>query len=114
MGERLFEGLKLGKKIPQTDTFLFQGSYSLVLAESDLSFSLERGEVIAVRGPSGCGYLLNSPFSIRKTTLLKCIAQLTLLDEGKPFLWHKTPESWGYPSWRSRVLYVPQRPRTSN
>jgi len=57
-----------------------------------------------------CKYSLNY---ISKTTLLKCIAQLILLDEGKPFLSHKTPEAWGFPTWRSRVLYVPQRPRTS-
>jgi len=86
----LFEALKLGKRIPETDTFLFK----------DLSFKLDRGEIIAVRGPSGCG----------KSTLLKCLAQLILLDEGKPFLLEKTPESWGVPSWRSKILYVPQRP----
>ena len=50
----------------------------------------------------------------RKSTLLKCLAQLILLDEGKPFLTRKTPESWGFPIWRSKVLYVPQRPRTSS
>ena len=61
---KLFEALKLGKKIPQTELFLFKGRYPsaspsvLKLTVADLSFSLDRGEIIAVRGPSGCGYVL--------------------------------------------------------
>jgi hypothetical protein len=60
MADKLFEALKLGKKIPDSDVFLFQGSYHPINPPTDLgtdlSFSLNRGDVICVRGPSGCGY----------------------------------------------------------
>ncbi|KAL2918518.1 hypothetical protein HK105_201938 [Polyrhizophydium stewartii] len=56
--------------------------------------------VVAVRGPSGAG----------KTTLLKCLAELVPFDAGTVRLNSKTPAQFGIPEWRSRVLYVPQRP----
>jgi heme exporter protein A len=43
---------------------------------SDLSFSVAPGEVVAVRGPNGCG----------KTTLLRCVTGLTRVDAGE-VLW---------------------------
>jgi len=32
MGDKLFEALKLGKKIPESDVFLFQGPFHPILA----------------------------------------------------------------------------------
>ena len=40
---------------------------------SGLSFSLERGEILSVLGPNGCG----------KTTLLKCLTGILELDGGR-------------------------------
>ncbi|KAG0019639.1 hypothetical protein BGZ81_009643 [Podila clonocystis] len=31
------------------------------------------------------------------------------MDEGQLWLDEKTPEQWGIPTWRSRVMYIPQR-----
>ncbi|KAH6579421.1 hypothetical protein BASA60_003271 [Batrachochytrium salamandrivorans] len=56
--------------------------------------------VLAVRGPSGSG----------KTTLLKCLAELTPYDSGTIHLNTKGSGDYGVPEWRSRVIYVPQRP----
>ncbi|KAG0256069.1 hypothetical protein BG011_004759 [Mortierella polycephala] len=47
--------------------------------------------------------------TISKSTLLKCINQTIALDEGQVWLQDKTPEEWGIPNWRSRVMYIPQR-----
>jgi len=124
MTERLFEALKLGKKIPNSDVFLFKGSSylrdSILTISRPFIQSWERRNHRHSRSfrfwvshsPNAIVAVLVNLFD-RKTTLLKCVAQLIILDEGKPFLWHKTPESWGFPAWRARVLYVPQRPRTS-
>ncbi|KAJ2356747.1 hypothetical protein H4S01_006639, partial [Coemansia sp. RSA 2610] len=70
----------------------------------DVSFDLHAGEVLVVRGPSGVG----------KTTLLRCIAQLTPSEAGVCTLdvggHRQTPADLGIPAWRADVLYVPQRP----
>ncbi|KAJ2400931.1 hypothetical protein GGI23_001727 [Coemansia sp. RSA 2559] len=70
----------------------------------DISFTLHSGEVLAVRGPSGVG----------KTTILRCIAQLTTYEAGLCTLQMdkglKTPQELGIPQWRAEVMYVPQRP----
>ncbi|KND03072.1 uncharacterized protein SPPG_02137 [Spizellomyces punctatus DAOM BR117] len=71
---------------------------------SNVHFSLELDKrnprILAVRGPSGSG----------KTTLLKCLAQLIPYNSGKITLDGRTPEQYGITEWRSRVMYVPQRP----
>ncbi|CAI2163104.1 5918_t:CDS:2 [Funneliformis geosporum] len=76
-------------KLKADGTFLFR----------DVSLSLKDKEILSISGPSGVG----------KTTLLKCIAQLTLYEEGIIYLDRKTPEDYGIPNWRTRVMYVPQR-----
>ncbi|CAB4486672.1 unnamed protein product [Rhizophagus irregularis] len=76
-------------KLKSDGTFLFR----------DISFSLKKGDILTISGPSGVG----------KTTLLKCIAQLTLYEGGSIYLNDRTPEEYGIPVWRTRVMYVPQR-----
>ncbi|GJJ68454.1 hypothetical protein EMPS_00800 [Entomortierella parvispora] len=55
--------------------------------------------ILTITGPSGVG----------KSTLLKCINQTIIMDEGQVYLEDKTPDQWGMPNWRSRVMYIPQR-----
>ncbi|KAF8935141.1 P-loop containing nucleoside triphosphate hydrolase protein [Dissophora ornata] len=55
--------------------------------------------VLTITGPSGVG----------KSTLLKCINQTITMDEGQVWLHDKTPDQWGIPTWRSKVMYIPQR-----
>lgn len=66
----------------------------------DISIDLEEGEIYCLEGPSGCG----------KTTLLKCIAELIPYDKGYCTLYDKDVNDYTVPVWRSRVMYVPQRP----
>ncbi|KAG1444928.1 hypothetical protein G6F56_010103 [Rhizopus delemar] len=66
----------------------------------DISFNLEKGNILVLRGPSGCG----------KTTLLKCLAELVPYNQGHSKLNDKDVDQYTVPIWRSRVLYVPQRP----
>lgn len=47
---------------------------------------------------------------ISKTTLLKCIAELIPYEKGSCTLYDKTVNDYTVPVWRSRVMYVPQRP----
>ncbi|KAI0818532.1 P-loop containing nucleoside triphosphate hydrolase protein [Irpex lacteus] len=63
------------------------------------NFDVNERDVIVLQGKSGSG----------KTTLLKCLAHLNLY-EGKILYRGKTPQSYGIPTFRTRVLYVPQRP----
>lgn len=51
-------------------------------------------------------------FLYSKTTLLKCIAELIPYDEGHCKLFDKGINDYSIPVWRSRVMYVPQRPAT--
>jgi ABC-type iron transport system FetAB ATPase subunit len=76
-------------KLKPDGTFLFR----------DVSFSLKDKEILTITGPSGVG----------KTTLLKCIAQLAIYEEGTVYLDEKTPEEYEVPVWRTHVMYVPQR-----
>ncbi|CAO3644410.1 unnamed protein product [Mucor hiemalis] len=66
----------------------------------DISFDLDEGNTLVMRGPSGVG----------KTTLLKCIAELIPYEKGSCTLYDKTVNDYTVPVWRSRVMYVPQRP----
>ncbi|KAF9264671.1 P-loop containing nucleoside triphosphate hydrolase protein [Marasmius fiardii PR-910] len=60
---------------------------------------LNEGDIVILQGKSGSG----------KTTLLKCIAHLNLY-EGEVLLHGKSPKSYGIPSYRVKVAYIPQRP----
>lgn len=51
-------------------------SYDKNMVLGDVSFSLQKGEVLCITGPSGCG----------KTTLLRILAGLTLPDGGRVVL----------------------------
>ncbi|GAB4820659.1 hypothetical protein N2152v2_007705 [Parachlorella kessleri] len=63
---------------------------------SGISFTVRSGEVLFVRGPSGVG----------KTLLLRSLAYLDPLDEGKLTLNGQTPEQLCIPKWRALVCYV--------
>lgn len=66
-----------------------------------LAFSLSLpGQILVLRGPSGSG----------KSVVLKCLAELLVYPSGSIELKGKNAASMGYPKWRSRVLYLPQRP----
>ncbi|KAI8063493.1 P-loop containing nucleoside triphosphate hydrolase protein [Gongronella butleri] len=66
----------------------------------NVDMTVNRGDTLVLRGPSGAG----------KTTLLKCLAELVPYTNGESTLHGKTPSDYGIPVWRSRVMYVPQRP----
>ncbi|THG99207.1 hypothetical protein EW026_g3089 [Hermanssonia centrifuga] len=61
--------------------------------------NVNEGDVLILQGKSGCG----------KTTLLKCLAHLNVY-EGELEYRGKPPRSYGIPAFRTRILYVPQRP----
>jgi ABC-type multidrug transport system ATPase subunit len=64
----------------------------------DLSFELEEGEVLAIRGASGSG----------KTRLLRQLAALDPLEGGVLRLDGRSPSDLGFTRWRSEVCLVPQ------
>ncbi|CAL1705038.1 unnamed protein product [Somion occarium] len=66
---------------------------------TDVNFEVREGDIVILQGKSGAG----------KSTLLKALAHLTLY-EGEIDYRGKTPQSYGIPNYRTRVLYVPQRP----
>ncbi|KII88496.1 hypothetical protein PLICRDRAFT_176078 [Plicaturopsis crispa FD-325 SS-3] len=66
---------------------------------SDVSFVVNEGDIVVLQGKSGSG----------KTTLLKCLAHLGVY-KGEVLYRGRTPSSYSVPSFRTHVLYVPQRP----
>jgi len=66
---------------------------------SDVSFELYSGDILVLSGRSGAG----------KSTLLKCLSHLNVY-EGKILLHGQKPTDYGVPTYRTRILYVPQRP----
>ena len=65
----------------------------------DVNFTISPGSRLLIDGPSGSG----------KSLLLRAVAGLDPSD-GECRLHGKTPAEWGVPRYRSRVMYVPQRP----
>ena len=65
----------------------------------DVNFTVSPGSRLLIDGPSGSG----------KSLLLRAVAGLDPSD-GECRLHGKPPAEWGVPRYRSRVMYVPQRP----
>ena len=65
-----------------------------------VNFSLQPGELVALRGPSGYG----------KTTLMRALCALDDCAAGEISLEGRVPHEWGYPEFRRRVILVEQRP----
>lgn len=63
-----------------------------------LDLRLRPGERLALVGPSGSG----------KTLLLRALAGLDVLDEGRVALEGRPLEEWSVPDYRARVTYLPQ------
>lgn len=66
----------------------------------DVSLVVRTGERVALAGPTGAG----------KTLLLRALALLDPLDAGEVRFRSETIRPPDVPSYRSRVMYVPQRP----
>ncbi|CAE6380425.1 unnamed protein product [Rhizoctonia solani] len=66
---------------------------------SGLSFDINEGDILVLQGRSGGG----------KTTILKALAHMNVY-EGDIRFHGETPSKHGIPTYRTKVLYVPQRP----
>ena len=66
----------------------------------DLSLVVSPGDRIAVTGPSGSG----------KSLFLRALAGLDPLEGGDVLLDGRSQAQWAMPVYRSRVMYLPQRP----
>lgn len=66
--------------------------------ESNISFTLERGKIMAILGPNGAG----------KTTLLKCITGLMDWKQGETFVDDQPLNSFPQKELWKRIGYVPQ------
>lgn len=88
MDDVLLAGEGLGRRVG--DRWIWRG----------WSFALKAQERVALVGPSGSG----------KTMLLRAIAGLDPLDEGKLILDDRPAGTWSPSSYRARVMYLHQRP----
>ncbi|MFH7244344.1 MAG: ATP-binding cassette domain-containing protein [Spirulina sp.] len=86
-GNGLLSGHNLGR--PLGDRWLWRG----------VGFHLYPGDCLGLVAPSGAG----------KTLLLRNLVLLDPLATGEVRLAGKTPIEWGLPTYRSRVMYLPQR-----
>ncbi|KAF9005660.1 P-loop containing nucleoside triphosphate hydrolase protein [Cyathus striatus] len=65
----------------------------------DVNLSVNESDILIIQGKSGSG----------KSTLLKCVAHL-IPHDGQTLYRGSTAQKYEIPSYRTRVLYVPQRP----
>jgi putative ABC transport system ATP-binding protein len=65
----------------------------------NISFRLTEGECVGLVAPSGAG----------KTLLMRNLAMLDPVQEGRIFFEGKSPRDWSLPIYRTRVLYLPQK-----
>ncbi|RDX56557.1 P-loop containing nucleoside triphosphate hydrolase protein [Lentinus brumalis] len=66
---------------------------------TDVNLVLNEGDILVLQGKSGSG----------KSTLLKCVSHLNIY-EGEVLYRGQKPQQHGIPTFRTRVMYVPQRP----
>ncbi|RPD66337.1 P-loop containing nucleoside triphosphate hydrolase protein [Lentinus tigrinus ALCF2SS1-7] len=66
---------------------------------TDVNLVVNEGDILVLQGKSGAG----------KSTLLKCIAHLNIY-KGEVLYRGQKPQHYGIPTFRTRVMYVPQRP----
>jgi ABC-type multidrug transport system fused ATPase/permease subunit len=71
------------------------------LALSDVSFTIGRGEVVGVIGPTGAG----------KSTLIQLLLQLRVPQQGRYLVNGVPAPDYLREDWHRRVVYVPQEPR---
>lgn len=64
-----------------------------------VTFELAAGDCMGLVAPSGAG----------KTLLLRNLVMLDPIQQGEIRLEGKSPAAWGLPTYRSRVMYLPQR-----
>ncbi|MBD2105546.1 ATP-binding cassette domain-containing protein [Nodosilinea sp. FACHB-13] len=83
----LLSAKNLGRQL--SDRWLWRG----------VSFELVAGDCVGLVAPSGVG----------KTLLMRNLALLDPLQQGEVRFEGKTPVEWGVPTYRSRVMIVPQR-----
>jgi ABC-type multidrug transport system fused ATPase/permease subunit len=72
-----------------------------ILALSEVSFTVGRGEVVGVIGPTGAG----------KSTLIQLLLQLRAPQEGRYLVNGMPVADYVRADWHKRVVYVPQEPR---
>ena len=70
------------------------------VVQRGVSVELKAGELVAVTGPSGSG----------KATFLRTVVGLQDTVEGSILLRERESSSWGWPSYRRKVLLVSQQP----
>ena len=87
----IFEAVEIARKI--ADRVLWQ----------DISFSLDAGDILAIRGPSGSG----------KTVMLRTLAGLEPIQSGQILYNSKPQTDYPMPVYRSKIIYLQQRPSFS-
>jgi putative ABC transport system ATP-binding protein len=85
--QRLLSSKNLGRQLG--NRWLWRG----------VTFDLNAGDCLGLVAPSGVG----------KTLLMRNLVLLDPIQQGEVRFEGKTPAAWGLPTYRSRVMYVPQR-----